>query len=300
MTTFFRIIRTGLVSFKRNIWLSSATMVVLTISLSLALGIALFGVVVDGVVAELESKVDVSVYFKPDASETDIAEIRETLEKFPEVVEVRYTSREEALANFKERHRDNEVIQAALAELQGNPLEASLAIQARDASAYSAIASFLEGRFSSAISKVNYRENAAVIERIFRVTNAVRLVGIGVGAVLFAIAGLLAFNAIRIAIFSFREEIAVMRLVGASNWFIRGPFLVAGIISGLLGAVVTFSMFFAVVWFVRDPVLRFIPGVDLLRYYRLHWAEILGFVSAVAVFVSTTSSFVAIRRYLRV
>jgi len=144
MVTLWRIIRTGFMGFRRSAWLSSATTLVLTLSLSVALGITLFGAVVDGVVAELESKVDISVYFKLEATETEIAEVRETLKQFPEVAELSYTSREDALEQFKARHAENETIQAALTELPQNPLEASFAIRALDASSYSAIASFLE------------------------------------------------------------------------------------------------------------------------------------------------------------
>lgn len=300
MITFYRILKAGITSFRRNAWLSSATVLVLVMSLSVALSIVLLGVVVDGVVGELESKVDISVYFKPETSDEKIQEVRDTVEKFPEVLETRFTSRDQALELFRQRHGENDVIQAALSEIPENPLEASLAIQAADASAYEAIAGFLEGRFGELISKVNYRENSVIIERIFSATNAVRLAGIGLGAVLFFIAGLITFNTIRLAIFSSRDEIAVMRLVGGSNWFIRGPFVIEGIISGLIGAFVTFGLF----WFLADafqePVARFVPSVDLLAYYRQNWASLFGLVAGMGVATSVVSSYIAIRRYLRV
>jgi len=299
MVTLVRIIHTGVVSFGRNIWLSSATTAVLSLSLSVAMGILLFSVVVQGVVTELESKVDISVYFRADAPDEKIAEVRDDVERFPEVVETRYTSRDEALNSFRERHADNEVIQQALSELDENPLEASLAIRAVDASAYAAIASFLEGRFSDVVSKVNYRENSTIIGRIFSVTNAIRSGGLILGIALFLVAGLIAFNTIRLAIFSSREEIAVMRLVGASNWFIRGPFVVEGALNGIIAAVVTFALFFGIALLVREPVARFLPGVDLFLYYRAHWAELLGFSAILGVATSIASSAVAIRRYLR-
>lgn len=300
MTTLLRIINTGIVSFRRNILLSSATTLVLVLSLSVAVGTLLFGVVVDGVVAELESKVDISVYFKQNAAEEDIVQVRTALEKFPEVLDAQYTSRDEAFTRFRARHDDNETIKAALAELPNNPLEASLAIRAADASAYSAIASFLEGRFSNVISKVNYRENSVIINRIFSVTNAIRLGALVIGVVLFFIAGLVAFNTIRLAIFSSKDEISVMRLVGASNWFIRGPFVVAGSLNGLLGAALTFVLFFGIVSIVRDPLARFIPGVDLVAYYKAHWSGLLGFMTVLGIGTSIVSSAIAIRRYLRV
>jgi cell division transport system permease protein len=272
----------------------------LVLSLSVALGIVMFSVVVDGVVTELESKVDVSVYFKPEASESEISEVRRSIERFPEVVDVAYTSRSEALAEFKQRHTGNEVILQALAELEENPLEARLAVRAVDASAYEAIAGFIEGRFGTLVSKVNYRENSEIIQRVFSVTSGIQSGGVMLGIVLFAISGLVAFNTIRLAIFSLRDEITVMRLVGASNWFIRGPFVIAGVIHGLVAAVLTFGLFYGVVRIVQEPIARFVPGVDLSAYYAANGMQLLMFVVGLGILTTIMSSAVAIRRYLRV
>lgn len=300
MRTLIRVIRAGLASFKRNFLLSSATSAILVLSLSVALGIVLFSVVVEGVVTELESKVDVSVYFAQETTESQISEVRRSIERFPEVVEVEYTSRSEALAEFKSRHSGNEVIVQALNELEDNPLEARLAVRAVDANAYEAIAGFVEGRFSGIISKVNYRENSAIIQRVFSVTNGIRVGGIVLGIVLFIITGMVAYNTIRLAIFSLRDEISVMRLVGASNWYIRGPFVVAGIVNGIIGSALTFGLLYAVVRGVSGSVQQFVPGVDLLAYYQANWMALLGLIAGLGIFTTVFSSAVAIRRYLRI
>jgi len=300
MRTLLRIIHAGLASFKRNFLLSSATSAILVLSLSVALSIILFSVVVEGVVTELESKVDVSVYFHPDTSESQISEVQRSVERFPEVVEVKYTSRTEALAKFKARHSGNEIIVAALEELEDNPLEARLAIRAVDASAYEAIAGFVEGRFGGIVSKVNYRENSVIIQRVFAVTNGIRLGGIVLGLVLFIITGMVAYNTIRLAIFSQRDEITVMRLVGASNWYIRGPFVVTGIVNGLIGSMLTFGLLYMVVRAVNESVLSFVPGVNLLDYYVANWTSLLALVVGLGITTTVLSSAVAIRRYLRI
>ena len=300
MRSFIRVIKAGLKSVKRNFLLSTATSAILVLSLTVALGIVMFSVVVDGVVTELESKVDVSVYFKPETSESQIGEVRRSVERFPEVVDVAYTSRSEALAEFKKRHSDNEVILQALTELDENPLEARLAVRAVDASAYEAIAGFIEGRFGPLVSKVNYRENSEIIQRVFSVTNGIQNGGVALGIILFAISGLVAFNTIRLAIFSLRDEITVMRLVGASNWFIRGPFVIAGVVHGLVAAALTYGLFYGVVRIVQDPIARFVPGVDLVAYYQANSLQLLTFVVGLGILTTILSSAVAIRRYLRV
>ncbi|OHA47928.1 MAG: hypothetical protein A2806_02725 [Candidatus Terrybacteria bacterium RIFCSPHIGHO2_01_FULL_48_17] len=300
MLTFFRILKTGTVSFWRNIWLTSATVSVLTLSLSVALGILLLSIVAQSAIAEIENKVEISVYFVLDADESDILSVRDSLEGFASVKAVSYVSREEALERFKSRHQDSEAIQAALTELGDNPLSASLAVRATDPDAYAAIASFVEGRFANIIDKVNYQETKPIIERLFAVTNAVRLAGIVLGAILFVIAGLISFNTVRLAIFSFRDEIAIMRLVGASNWFIRGPFLVEGVLTGLAAAGVTFALFVGVTQLVADPVYRFVSGIQLDTYYLANWVQFLTFAVVLGVVTSAASSFVAVRRYLKI
>jgi len=114
------------------------------------------------------------------------------------------------------------------------------------------------------------------------------------------IAGLISFNTVRLAIFSFRDEIAIMRLVGASNWFIRGPFLVEGVLTGLAAAGVTFALFVGVTQLVADPVYRFVSGIQLDTYYLANWVQFLTFAVVLGVVTSAASSFVAVRRYLKI
>lgn len=300
MLTLYRITKTGAKSFLRNFWLSSATIVVMTMSLSVALGIVLLSAVAQSAIAEVEEKVEVSVYFKLDTTEEDIFEVKDTVEAFAQVKAVTYTTRDEALENFKQRHEQSEAIQAALDELGDNPLSASLAIRAQNADAYEAIASFVEGRFGDVIDKVNYKETKPIIDRLFAVTNALRVAGIILGVALFSIAGLIAFNTVRLAIFSFREEIAVMRLVGASNLFIRGPFLVEGVLTGLVAALITFGLFAIIAQFGAGPVQRFVSGINLWQYYVQNAFQLFVFVAGLGILSSSLSSFVAIRRYLKV
>ncbi len=300
MITFFRIIRTGIVGFWRNIWLSLATVLILIVSLSILTSLIILNVVSDYVVADIRSRVDVSAYFKPDASESSIMEIKADLERFDNVASIEYVSRDEALSRFKEEHADNEVIIQSLDEIGNNPLEASLNIKASEASAYKAIANFIESKYSELVDKVNYRETASLIDRLFSVTETVRRAGLAASGILLFVAFLVAFNTVRLAIFSMRDEISVMRLVGASNFFIRGPFLVEGILGGLLASTATFAIFLGLTFVLSPPVTRFLSGYDIFAYYYGHALQIFMLQLAVGVIVGMASSTIAIRRYLRV
>ena len=188
MLTFLRIIRTGFLSFWRNRWLSLATVLILVISLSILTGLVLVSKATDSLVAEIRDKVDVSAYFLPETTEEDILAVKEDLNNFPDIAEVTYISREEALLKFRDAHSDNEVILQSLDEIGDNPLEASLNIKATQASAYKAIANFLESKYSNYLDKVNYREAATIINRLFNITDTIRQVGLLASAILLFIA----------------------------------------------------------------------------------------------------------------
>lgn len=299
MITLVRIIRSGIKGFFRNILLASAMVLILVVTLSTVTALLLFRVTTEGIVQELESKVDVSVYFRLETPEEEILKIREELAQFPEVMDVEYVSQGEALTLFKDRHRDNIVLQKSLEELGSNPLEASLNIRAQEASQYRAIANFLEARFSDFVDKVNYREKETVITRLFSITNAIERAGMVLAGILLIVAVLVAFNTIRLAIFSLRDEISVMRLVGASNWFIRGPFLIQGMIGGLFAALATLGIFWGITQFLSPHVGRFLGQVDLLGYYQANLLDIFLLQLGIGVAVGVFSSLVAVHRYLK-
>ncbi|OHA50345.1 MAG: hypothetical protein A3A80_00635 [Candidatus Terrybacteria bacterium RIFCSPLOWO2_01_FULL_44_24] len=300
MLTFFRIIRTGFLSFWRNRWLSLATVLILIVSLSILTSLVMVSVVTNTVVADIRAKVDVSAYFLPETSEEDILKIKEDLAQYPNIAQVQYISREEALIKFRQLHANNAVILQSLDEIGDNPLEASLNIKASEASAYKAIAGFLESKYSDLLDKVNYRETASLINRLFSITETIKRVGLAASAVLLFIAFLVTFNTVRLAIFSMRDEISVMRLVGASNFFIRGPFLVEGILGGLFASVITFALFFGLTYFLSPSVSNFLSGLDLFKYYYSNALQIFALQLGVGIAVGTFSSTIAIRRYLKI
>ena len=300
-TIFKRIFKAGLLSFWRNRWVSTATVLVMVITLALISGLVILSAITSAVLADLQEKVDITVYFEPDTSEDEIQSVRQELEQFPEVEEVEYVSRDDALARFRASYSENELIQASLDEVGDNPLQASLNIQARDISEYGSIASFLESRrFSELIDSVNFRENQRVIERLSSIISFVRRAGLILAVVLTVVAILVAFNTIRLTIYSMREEIGVMRLVGGSNWYIRGPFIIEGMLYGIVAAVVAFLIFLPVVLFTSPRLVNFLPGIELSEYFAHNWWQIFLLQVVLGMALGVVSSFIAMRRYLRI
>ena len=298
--TLKRIIKSGYQSFRRNGWLSVATITVMVLVLFVIGGIVFVGALAQTVVLSLESKIDISVYFSPDAKEENILAAKEDIEKRPEVRDVTYISRERALAVFRDTHKDNALIISALDELGENPLEASINIKAKDSSHYGAISEFVAKKNYLGVEKINYFDNQIVIDRLSSIVETVRGSGAVAALVLAAVAVLVAFNTIRLAIYSMREEIGIMRLVGASSWFIRGPFLINGLFYGMSSAAITTFLFFPLSWLTAPKLMRIVPDFDLYQYFLTHFFQFSLIMVIVGVGLGVISSFIAIRRHLEV
>jgi cell division transport system permease protein len=272
---------------------------ILTISLitSLFLFQRTSGYLVEG----LREKVDMYVYFKEELSSERIMEVQAELSKMPEVKEIVYISREEALERFTERHEGDQAIIESLEELGRNPLLASLNIKAWDATQYAAIASFLtNASFSDLIYKVDYQQKKAAIDKIFSITDSISTAGLIASIVFAVVAVLVAFNTVRLAIYNRREEIETMRLVGASNWFIRGPFLVQGILGGLL-AVLASLLIFGIGLYLLAPKVEFlVSGFNIFEYFLSNLWLIFLIQLGTGVVLGGLSSWIATRKYLKV
>jgi cell division transport system permease protein len=298
-----RILKTGFVTFWRNGAISIATILIMSTTLfvigSLILGKALMATALD----ELESRVDITVYFKTDALEEAVLSFKDDISGLDEVKYVEYVSSEKALEEFKARHTDNNLIAQSLEELEENPLGANINIKAKDPSQYESIANFLEkaSEATPIIDKLNYRQNKVVIERLTSILDSSRRLGLVVSLVLIFISVFVVFNTIRLAIYISREEISIMRLVGAANAFVRGPFVVEGAMYGIFASIIASILFFPfLIWLESITELPFFVGINLFDYYMINFAEIFLILLAVGVVVGTFSSWIAVRKYLKV
>jgi len=298
--TFKRIIKSGWKSFRRNGGLSIATIFIMVMTISLVTSLFLSQKTSDFLITSLEEKVDMAVYFTEEPTNEEILTIQEELAGLPEVKKLEYISKEEALAKFVERHQGEAVIMESLEEVGGNPLLSSINIKAWEASQYAAISAFLDtASFRPLIAKVDYSQKKPAIEKLFSLTSNINTTGIVLSIILAIVAILIAFNTVRIAIYNSKEEIETMRLVGASNRFIRGPFLVQGMISGILAVLITFLVFSVAVWFLSPKIDIIIPGLGLSSYFFSNFLVILLLQLAAGVGLGVMASFLAVRKYLK-
>ncbi len=299
-TNIQRITRSGFVGFKRNGWLSTATILVMVLMLFVIGNLIFMGALAGVILASFESKVDISVYFLPDAPEETIVSIKNEVETLPDVRDVAYISRDQALEIFRARHSTNQLITAALEEIGENPLQASINIRAKNPSRYAAISDFLLNKNYKEIDKINYFENQQVIDRMGAIFKTIRGSGAFLAFFLTFITILVTFNTIRLAIYTMREEIGIMRLVGATKWFIRGPFVVSGILYGAAAALITLMIFFPLVWLISPRLAILVPEFNIFQYFlnNLFAFSLLLFGGGIT--IGVISSLIAIRRYLQV
>ena len=299
-----RIARSGLKNFIRNGTVAWASVLVITITLSVLTGLIFFQAVLNYSLTEIQDKVDVTVYFTTEASEDKVFEIKTSLESLPEVSQVTYESADEALAKFKERHSNDYLTLQALEELSDNPLGASLNIKAGQTSQYESIIKFFEDdsalgkQNENLIEKINYNQNKVIIDRLTSIIDGARTLGFLITLILAFVSVLITYNTVRLAIFISREEISIMKLVGASPRYIRGPFVIEGIICGVIASLVTLILFYPVSLWLGTKMTTFL-GLNLFDYYLSHLGEILLIIIFSGVFLGAISSFFAIRKYLK-
>ncbi|MEK7636254.1 MAG: permease-like cell division protein FtsX [Patescibacteria group bacterium] len=294
-----RIFRSGFDSFQRNPWLTTASVVMMTLVLVLVGGLAFIHVTTEAMLASFSEKIDISVYIKSDTAETTVLRVREELTKLSEVKAVEYVSQNEALARFKDTHKDNALILNSLAELEKNPLQATLNIKARETGQFEKISEYLSSKNHPFIDKINFYENRLIIERLSAIAGGVRSIGIAVILLFALIAIIIAFNTIRLAIYSKREEIQIMKLVGASHWYIRGPFVVEGVLQGVISTLIALAFLFPIAWVVSPKLSLFISGFDLMQYFRDNIFIFSAMLLVAGTMLGVSSSMIAMRRYLK-
>jgi cell division transport system permease protein len=304
-TGFKRIVRSGFVGFWRNAHVSAAAIFVMTVTLFVVGSVLIVSQLLESSLAQIRDKVDINVYMVTTASEDDIMQLKSSLEALPDVAEVTYMSRDEALADFRAHHADDEPTIQALEELGDNPLGASLSIRAKEPSQYESIAEFLDEQRSNEdqndplIDRVNFYENKPAIDKLGSIIDAVERSGYIAMLLLVIATVLITFNTIRLAIYTSREEISVMRLVGAGNMFIRGPFLLQGVMYGLIAGVLTLLILYPLVLWL-GPVTQSFFSFNVFNYYVSDFGRLFLIVVGSGIVLGVLSSLLAIARYLRV
>lgn len=296
----WRTFKEGFQNFVRNGWLSVATITILTVSLYLISLTFMIGVTANLLLKNVQEKINISIYFKPSMQEEEITNIKNKISGFKEIKSVEYVSKEQALQEFLQIGNNDPAIKQALDEIGENPLLASLVIKANQIEQYDTINQAIENSdFRDDVSRINYEKNKIIIERLNKIIKFSKEIGLILGLIFVLIAILITFNAIRITIYSHKQEFEIERLVGASNLYIRMPFVFEGFLYGISASIVSAVLLLITAKVLSKFTEKAIDQGNLMSVYLANFWPIFGILVVLGVFLGVISSFIAIRRYLK-
>lgn len=285
----------------RDSGIAVANVFIIMIPIMLTSALFILRDVGDFVVKELQAKADISIYFNESVSRDDILKAEDNIRSIPGITNVEYVSKEDALAAFTKRHEAEPVLLESLQEVNENPFPSLIKVNAVSTAQYEQVASLLASdEYKDMINKVNYSEKKAAIETIFSLTEGARKVGFILFLIVGTISVVVTFNTVKMAILSRGREIGIQRLVGAARWFIRGQFVVEGIIFGLLGAVFSMMVTMVACWYLNPAVATLLPGMDVWHNLIARAWYLFAIQMGIGAGLGVFSSLIATGRYLKV
>ena len=208
------------------------------------------------------------------------------------------------LENFKARHANDELTLQSLEELGENPFGATLAVRAKDPSQYESIVKYINSKMETLnkdkkiIDKINFNDSRKAIDTLSSIMRTSQKLTLAIIAFLIIVAVLIVFNTIRLAVYTNKEEISVMKLVGASDWYVQGPFVIEGAIDGIVSAMLTLAILYPLSVYLSQPSQNFLVSFDTFEYFVNNFWSIALVVFGVGIILGVVSSFLSVRRYL--
>jgi len=303
MLTLFRAIKFALQNFIRNFWLSVITITILCLALFSVDVLMVVNVFADSASKALEDKIDVTIFFKPEAETEKIEEARKYLLNMTQVKSVDYLTPEEALDNFKRTHSDDPDLIQSLAELEKNPLGAEIIVKANDPADYPFIMKSIDNpSWRDEISKKSFDDHRSAAEALNAIIERVRMISFSLIAIFGLIGILIVFNAVKVAIYTYREEIGIMKLVGASNAFVRAPFWIESVFYSFVAVLATSVLVYFIGILLQPSIDIYFSGVkvDLTGYFLNDGLKIAAIEFVALSLLCVISSSIAINRYLKV
>jgi len=302
MTSFWRVIKFAFQDLARNIGMSSTTVFVLVLMLLSVNVLWSVDVLTKEAVSLVKDQINVSLYFKAATTDKEVEEVKKYLRSFPEIIGMQVLSREEVLASFRERNQLSSEVLSALDELGENPFGPTLTIKTREPGDYQKIITGLDvPEYENLIETKSFEGHEEGISKIENITGRVERGGFWLAILFAVIAFLIIFNTVRVAIYTHRVEISIKRLVGASGWFISGPYLVEAVVFTLVSVALTIGLvFFALRWV--DPYLQIVfpDRFSLTNYYNSHILLLFGLQALAVLWLTVVSSLLAMRRQLKI
>ena len=304
LASLYRITLFAWQSFWRNFWLSVVTISIIVLTFISINSLVIINFIADAAVADVQDKVDVSLYFKPDITESQVLEVQTYLSALTQVKDIAYVSQQVALDAFRQQHREDTTIIQSLESLDSNPIGATLRVHAKTLEDYPTIVDIVtNSKYNDLILDKSFDDNQRYIAGIKATSDNINRIVLTMSILFIVIAVLIVFNTIRVAIYTHQQEIHIMKLVGATNWFIRAPFLFEAIFYGILACLISISGIYLLLNSIQPHIYRYFsaaPEFDVVAYFNTNFWSIFGIELLLIILLNIASSSIAIRRYLKV
>lgn len=297
-----RVFKFALQDFWRNFWLSLATIFILVLALFSVNILISLKAISDNIIEVVKNKVDINIELITEATEADVGNFMVFLKNNPQVAEVKFVSREQVLEDFKNKNANNPYIQEALAELGENRFSNMLIIKAGNTSDYQNILEIIKSsEYQEIIKNNDFSDPQKIIVFVEDVDQKTESFGFFIAGIFILISFLIVFNTIRVTIYTHKDEIGVMRLVGATNGFIRAPYIITSIFYALAAMIIKVVLFYALLNVITPQLLSFFGeyGLDLVGYFNAGFFTIFGLELLAIIILNIMSSGFAVRRYLK-
>jgi len=302
---FIRVIKFAIQSFFRNFWLSVVTVIIITLALFSISFLLIFNLLAQHTMEVVETKTNVYIDLTSNSTNEQAEVLTAELKKLPAIKEAKFVTPEETLDQFKERHKNDALMIESLEALEENPFRGSILINVHKIEDFPIIlqelskneyAEFLE------IEDKEFTDSKLLIEKISEYSAKIQRAGMFISLLFIFISILVVFNTIQVGIYTHREEIGIMRLVGASNSFIRSPFFVEGVLYSFISIVVLIALIYPLLIVTQPYVDNFLKEytASLISLVNQNILFIFGAQFLIAVIITVLSSMIAVRRYIKV
>lgn len=299
-----RVFATGAQNFFRNAWLSTAATIVMTITLASILLTFFASLTSANTIKSFEDKIDVSIFFKSDVTKSQIDQLSSDLRNNQDlgVREVTYISEEEARSSFEAQYEDDQKTLQAISQAE-DAFPASIRVKTIDTADLQKVVEVTrQEKYQDIVDKDSYRDNAkrTAVDRLGGIAKFLRNAGLIASLVFGVISISVILNTIRMTIFNRKDEIEIMRLIGASKWYIRGPFLVEAGIYGAIAGVLASSFFYVLVIGQAPKLGSYLEEIRPTTESFQQWGWMLAPATiAIGILIGVFSAYLAIRKHLK-
>ncbi len=290
-------------NFSRHIWLSTVAITIMTLAVLSLTSVFALGHIASALITDVKERIDISLYFPPSTSNEAVHSLERTIQRMTGVRSTTVVSADFALSAFREKHGGDVELGRSLSELQDNPFGPAIVVKANELTEYPAILKQLtESNIMAATEKVEYEDYAEVIENLAIVEQKIRYAGLFFAAFFALIAGLTVGNSVRMAIYAQREELKIMKLVGATSGFIRAPFLIEGIGSAFIATLIGWVLMGLLAQGFSSSLESFFSGIpfSFSAYLRTNAVSLWVGEFLLLALLNSVSASMSIRKYINI